>query len=103
MDKALYKLSHGMYVLTTKGGGCIVDAVCQISAGNNPLISIAVMKTNNTNTLLKENDNACLSIIGENTDKEVIKVFDYHSMRNFDKFAYEKLQENKGLYFLKIC
>ena len=101
MDKAIFKLSHGMYVLTTKNGGCIVDAVCQISTGDKPLVSVAVMKTNNTNILLKENDKACLSIIGENTDTEVIKVFGYHSMRDYNKFTYEKLQEVNGLYFLK--
>ena len=38
------KISQGMYVLTTKNGGCIVDAVSQISSGENPLISVSVMK-----------------------------------------------------------
>ena len=27
------KITHGMYVLTTKGGGCIVDAVAQVGKG----------------------------------------------------------------------
>ncbi len=35
-----------MYVLTTNGGGCIVDAVSQVKAGANPYISVAVMKSN---------------------------------------------------------
>ena len=38
------KITHGMYVLTTTNGGCIVDAVSQISGGDEPLISVAVMK-----------------------------------------------------------
>lgn len=38
------KISQGVYVLTTNGGGCIVDAVSQISSGDNPLIAVAVMK-----------------------------------------------------------
>ena len=38
------KITQGMYVLTTAGGGCIVDAVSQISAGENPLIAVSVMK-----------------------------------------------------------
>ena len=37
------KISQGMYVLTTQNGGCIVDAVSQISAGDNPLIAVSVM------------------------------------------------------------
>ena len=43
----LEKISQGMYVLTTKGGGCIVDAVSQVSGGDNQLIEVAVMKKNN--------------------------------------------------------
>jgi flavin reductase (DIM6/NTAB) family NADH-FMN oxidoreductase RutF len=52
----LRKISQGMYVLTTNGGGCIVDAVSQVSAGDNPLIAVSVMKKNYTNELLKKNN-----------------------------------------------
>ena len=48
------KLTHGMYVLTANEGGCIVDAVSQVSGGENPLVSVSVMKSNNTNKLLKK-------------------------------------------------
>ena len=44
------KISQGMYVLTTQNGGCIVDAVSQISMGDNPLIAVSVMKKNYTMT-----------------------------------------------------
>ena len=50
-----WKITQGMYVLTTENGGCVVDAVSQVSAGDNPLISVAVMKKNYTNELLKNN------------------------------------------------
>ena len=62
----LRKISQGMYVLTTKNGGCIVDAVSQISAGENPLIAVSVMKNNYTNELLKQNNTFALSVIGKN-------------------------------------
>ncbi len=101
MEKAIYKLSHGMYVLTTLNGGCIVDAVSQVSGGDKPLVSVAVMKENNTNKLLHENDRACLSIIGEKTDGTVIKEFGYNSMRDYNKFNYEKLIDVNGLYAVK--
>ena len=42
--KILRKISQGMYIFTTKGGGCIVDAVSHFSACDNPLISVAVEK-----------------------------------------------------------
>lgn len=97
MDNLIYKLSHGMYVLTTNGGGCIVDAVSQISGGDNPLISIAVMKSNNTNNLLKINQRACISILGKKTNGDVIREFGLNSMREHNKFEYTNLIDVEGL------
>lgn len=80
------KISQGMYVLTTEGGGCIVDAVSQISGGENPLISVAVMKKNYTNELLHKNNRFAISIIGKEVDPQIIKIFGFNSMRDIDKF-----------------
>ena len=77
--KITRKITLGMYVLTTKNGGCIVDAVSQISAGDNPLIAVSVMKNNYTNELLKKNDTFALSVIGKNTNPEIIKTFGFNS------------------------
>jgi flavin reductase (DIM6/NTAB) family NADH-FMN oxidoreductase RutF len=90
--KALYKLTHGMYVLTTKNGGCFVDAVCQISGGDNPLVSVAVMKKNYTNELMHIEDKFAISIFGENDNVELIKNFGLQSMRDINKF---ELSPNK--------
>ena len=84
--KITRKITQGMYVLTTKDGGCIVDAVSQISAGDNPLIAVSVMKTNYTNELLKNNDLFALSILGKETNPEIIKTFGYNSTRDINKF-----------------
>lgn len=86
-----------MYVLTTKNGGCVVDAVSQISAGDNPLISIAVMKSNYTNELLKENKTFALSVLSKNVDPEIIKTFGMNSMRDINKFANIETTEIEGL------
>ena len=66
-----------MYVLTTKEGGCIVDAVSQVSAGDEPLISVAVMKSNYTNELLKKNNKFSLSILSKDVNPEIIKTFGF--------------------------
>lgn len=84
--KITRKITQGMYILTTNSGGCVVDAVSQISMGDNPLITVAVMKNNYTNELLKQNNKFALSIIGKNTNPEIIKVFGYNSMKNINKF-----------------
>lgn len=80
------KISQGMYVLTTQGGGCIVDAVSQVSGGENPLIAVAVMKKNYTNKLLKKNDKFALSVLGKEVTPEIIKTFGFNSMRGINKF-----------------
>lgn len=84
--KITRKISQGVYVLTTKNGGCIVDAVSQISAGDNPLISVAVMKKNYTNELLHKEEKFALSVLGENTDGKLIETFGMNSMRDINKF-----------------
>ncbi len=95
--KITRKITQGMYVLTTKGGGCIVDAVAQISAGDNPLISVAVMHSNHTNTLLKENSSFALSVLGKSVNPDIITTFGMQSMRNVNKFAKIKTTEIEGL------
>ena len=85
--KAVYKLTHGMYVLACNSSACIVDAVCQISGSDNPLISVAVNKNNFTNERLHIEDKFSLAIISLDDDPSLIKNFGMQSMRNTDKFA----------------
>ena len=99
--KITYKITQGVYTLTTKGGGCIVDAVSQISAGENPLISVAVMKTNNTNKLLKEHDKFGLSVVGLKNNPEIIKIFGMNSSRDIDKFENVETIEIDGINVIK--
>lgn len=95
--KITRKISQGMYVLTTTGGGCIVDAVSQISAGDNPLISVAVMKKNYTNELLMKNDKFALSVLGMDVNPEIIKIFGFNSMRDINKFENIEVTEVEGI------
>jgi len=97
MNKAIYKLSHGIYVLTTKDGGCIVDAVSQVSGGDEPLVSVAVMKSNNTNLLMHKENEFALSIIGEKSDMSLIDIYGYHSMKDYNKFENSETKEVDGL------
>ena len=84
--KITRKITLGLYVLTTNNGGCIVDAVSQISSGDNPLIAVSVMKSNYTNELMKKENKFALSVIGKDTDPEIIKKFGFNSMRDINKF-----------------
>ena len=84
--KITRKITQGMYILTTNNGGCVVDAVSQISSGDNPLIAVSVMKSNYTNELMKNNDKFCLNVLDKNVNGEIIKTFGYNSMRDIEKF-----------------
>lgn len=97
-DKTIIrKISQGMYVLTTDGGGCIVDAVSQVSSGNNPLIVVAVMKSNYTNDLMHQNDMFAISVLGIDLNPKVIDVYGMHTMRDFDKFSNYETKEVNGI------
>lgn len=99
--KITRKISQGMYVLTTQGGGCVVDAVSQISAGDNPLISVAVMKSNYTNELLKKNKTFAISVIGHDINPEIIVNFGMNSMRDINKFEKVETTQVEGLEVIK--
>lgn len=95
--KITRKITQGMYVLTTTGGGCIIDAVSQISSGDNPLVAIAVMKTNYTNELLKKNNTFAISVLGKEVNPEIIKTFGFNSMRDINKFEHVETTEIEEL------
>lgn len=99
--KALYNLTHGMYILATDGAACFVDAVCQISSGDNPLVSVAVMKKNYTNEVMHKNDKFSISIFGMNDNPELIKTFGLNSMRDINKFEYAKTEVIEGAIVVK--
>lgn len=95
--KITRKITQGMYILTTNNGGCVVDAVSQISSSDNPLITVSVMKSNYTNELLKNNTKFSLSILGKNVNPEIIKTFGYNSMRDINKFEKIETTEIEGI------
>lgn len=97
----LKKITQGMYVLTTTGGGCVVDAVSQVSGGDSPLIAVAVMKKNYTNELLKKNSKFSLSVLSKTVNPEIIKTFGFNSMRDINKFESIETIEVEGVNVIK--
>ena len=91
------KITHGMYVLTTKGGGCIVDAVAQVGKGEKPTIIVSVNKKNFTNQLIKLNQKFALSIIGKKINPKIIETFGFKSSREIDKFKEIEYREVDGV------
>lgn len=99
--KITRKISQGMYVLTTIGGGCVVDALSQVSAGDEPLIAVAVMKTNFTNELIKKSNKFAVSVLGMNVDMDIVKTFGFNSMRDINKFENTDVEDVMGINVIK--
>ena len=90
-NKALYKLSYGVFLLTTKSdskvNGCITNTCIQVA--NSPTrVAIAVLNTNYTCDLIKESGIFTVSLLDDTCKFETIKHFGMQSGRDVDKFEY---------------
>ena len=91
MDKLIFRdISYGMYIVTTKDNnnknvGCVINTLTQITSAN-PIISISLNKDNYTNKAIKENKIFGVSILSNDTKKEIIGTFGYHSSKDINKF-----------------
>lgn len=99
--KITRKITQGVYVLTTEGGGCIVDAVSRASGGDQPMITVAVAKTNHSHKLLAENERFALSVLGEKADPAIIETFGFKCSKDCDKFEGVETEKVENVPVLK--
>ena len=90
MDKRIFRdVSYGMYfvssVVDKKMSGCVINTFCQINSVT-PLVSISLNKDNYTNEVIRKSKIFAVSIISNDTKKDVIRKFGYYSSRDIDKF-----------------
>lgn len=97
--KIMRDISYGMYVVSTakdKEVGCVINTLCQITSGDNPIITISLNKENYTNQVVRETKRFAISILSEKTNRNVISIFGFQSSKEVDKFAkinYKKIDE----------
>ncbi|MBQ8687791.1 MAG: flavin reductase [Ruminococcus sp.] len=88
--KAMYNLTYGLFVLTTKLGersqGCIINTAMQVTTTPNR-ITIAVNKQNLTHDVLMYTKEFNVSVLSEQADFSVFQRFGFQSGRDTDKFA----------------
>lgn len=106
MDRrAMYKLSYGLFVLTSafegKDNGCIINTAGQVTSEPNR-ISIAVNKANYTQELVQKSGRFNISVLGEDASFDLFKRFGFQSGRDTDKFAgfSECKRSANGLYYV---
>lgn len=91
MDKkALYNLSYGVFMLSTKSGekvnGCITNTCIQVA--NQPTrIVVSVLNSNYTCDLIKESGIFAVSLLDETTVFATISHFGFQSGRDVDKMG----------------
>ena len=87
--KALYKISYGLYVITSKKGnkinGQTANALIQVTA-EPPAIAIGINKNNLTHEFIKESKVFVASILSQDTPLNFIGQFGFKSGRNINKF-----------------
>ena len=88
--KAMYKLSYGLFVLSTRQDdrdyGCIINTAGQVTSEPNR-ISIAVNKANYTHDMLIRSGKFNVSILSESASFATFQRFGFQSGRTVDKFA----------------
>ena len=105
MDSAIFNLTHGLYVLTTRLGekdnGCIVDAVMQATAMPQRIV-VGVQKRNLTNGMIQAAGIFNLSILTEETPQKVFQHFGMQSGRDVNKFEKNDavVRSKNGLYYI---
>ena len=87
---ALYKLSYGLFVVTTREGekdnGCITNTCIQVASNPNRL-AIAVNKQNYTHDLIARTGVCNVCVLTEDAPFDLFQRFGFASGRDTDKFA----------------
>ena len=88
-QKALYKVSYGMYIISSKKkdrvNGQIANTLFQV-ASQPPTIAVSINKKNLTHQFIKESGVFAASILSEEAPLSSIGRFGFKSGRDIDKF-----------------
>lgn len=103
--KSFFKLSYGLYIVTTKLGdkesGCVINTMTQVTAEPSK-VCVTINKDNYTTELLKESQVFNVSVLLDCVPMEVIRQFGFQSGRNINKFEDGKYETDvHGVKYLK--
>lgn len=87
--KALYNLSYGLYIITSKSGerinGQIANTAFQIS-NEPPTIAVSINKNNLTNQFIRNSKLFAVSVLAQDAPLSLVGHFGFKSGREVDKF-----------------
>ena len=91
MDKkAFFKLSYGLYIITTaydgKNSGCVVNTFTQVTS-EPAKVSVAINKNNFTKQQIEKSGSFSAVVLSQDADIKLIGTFGFRSSADTDKFA----------------
>lgn len=88
-EKSLYKLSCGLYIISSsyedKTSGCVANTLQQVTSSPVQL-SITLNKENYTEQLIEKSGKFNAVVISQNIDMDVIRRFGFQSGKDIDKY-----------------
>lgn len=107
-EKAMFRLSYGLYILTAREGdkdnGCIINTVTQVTAEPNQ-IAVAINKQNYTHGMILRTGRFNVSVLTTESRFETYKHWGFQSGANTDKLERIEYQraENGIVYIASEC
>ena len=106
VNVALFQVTHGLYILTTKVGtrinGQCLDALMQVTNAP-PHVVVGVGNKSLTHDMICESGQFCISVLdrGNPACGDIVRRFGFQSGRDVDKFAdFEHELNEQGIPFL---
>lgn len=106
LNQALFRVTHGLYVVTAKRGdrinGQVLDALMQVTNAP-PRMAIGIGKQSLTHEMIAASGRFAVSVLDRESPAcaDVIKRFGFQSGRNADKFAgFEHALTEAGIPYL---
>lgn len=97
-EKALFKLSYGLYIISSsfegKDAGCVVNTLHQVTSS--PIqVSVAVHKDNVTQQIIDQAKRFDAVVLTQDVDMDVIGTFGFHSSKDINKFEKVSYQRDQ--------
>ena len=102
--KSFFKLSYGLYIVTTKyedqESGCVINTMTQVTAEPSQ-VCVTINKNNYTAELLQKSQVYNVSVLLDSISMDMIRQFGFQSGRDVNKFAQGDYQTDQhGVKYL---
>jgi flavin reductase (DIM6/NTAB) family NADH-FMN oxidoreductase RutF len=88
--KAFYKLTYGLYIISTafegKDSGCVVNTLAQVTS-EPAKVSVAINKNNFTEQQIEKSQRSAAVALTQDADIKLIGAFGFKSSKDTDKFS----------------